>query len=91
MGKHGTYIIAKNTKGDGKIDDSQEVYDFLKGIKEDDKLTSILSYLATKEELNAVEATFVASHTVRNIVTLTQAEYDLITPDTNTLYNIVEP
>lgn len=33
----------------------------------------------------------VQSESVRNIVTLTQAEYDLITPDANTLYNIVEP
>lgn len=41
---------------------------------------------------NEADAKFVASTSVRNLVTLTQAEYDLITtPDANTLYCIIEP
>lgn len=34
--------------------------------------------------------TYVASGEVRNIVTLTQAEYDALTPDPNTLYVITD-
>lgn len=36
------YILAQNTKNDGKVDDTQEVYDFLNGIKEGQKLIDIL-------------------------------------------------
>lgn len=43
MDKSKIYILAKNTKNDGKIDDPQEVYNFLRGFKEDDNLMQLIS------------------------------------------------
>lgn len=37
------------------------------------------------------DAGYVASASVTNIVALTQAQYEQITPDANTLYYIIEP
>lgn len=42
------------TIGDGKIDNPQEVYDFLKDMPEYSKLVQVLSLLATKESLDEV-------------------------------------
>jgi hypothetical protein len=42
----------------------------------------------TTKQIAASATNFVSSTTIDDIVKLTQAEYDLITPDPNTLYII---
>lgn len=52
------YILAKNTKNDGKVDNTQEVYDFLSGLKEGDKLIQILSsfpVIITVNDITAID------------------------------------
>lgn len=65
------------TKGDGKIDNPQEVYDFLKGIPEYEKLVEILELLASKEYVNEKvstdSATFRGTYNLASDLQLTTA------------------
>ena len=63
-----------------------------------EEVNRILSYIPAQAsednkltDTNFVNNNFIRSEVVRNIVTLTQAQYDaLITKDANTEYNIIE-
>lgn len=50
------YILAQNTKNDGKVDDPQEVYDFLGGMKEGQKLLDILEKFPITITVNDITA-----------------------------------
>lgn len=50
------YILAQNTKNDGKVDDPQEVYDFLKGMPESAKLLDILAKFPIAITVNDITA-----------------------------------
>lgn len=58
-----------------------------------DKFNEITAFLANVSDttLNGILSNFVMSDTVRNIVVLTQQQYDdLLTKDPNTEYNIID-